>query len=267
MTRPELATASDSVSTASGGRSGINPVARLIAAIVIAGGLVWSIDPVSAGVALALELCLTLVLGVTPRAFWHRTAPIWVAAPLSALTLLLYGHSSGRVHVHWLFIEISDGSIVLALAVCLRVLAIALPAAVLFIGVDPTDLADGLIQLIHLPERFVIGALAALRLAGLFRADYQALEFARRARGVADRGRLRRFLGLAFALLVLSIRRGTALATTMEARGFGGDTARSWARVSRWGAHEWAAIAVAAGLVMVAIAASVASGQWAFIGQ
>jgi len=245
----------------------MNPVARLIAAMVIAGGLVWSIDLVSAGVALALELLLTLALGVKPHAFWHRTAAIWVAAPLSGLTLLLYGQSSGRVYVHWLFIEISDGSIVLALAVCLRVLAIALPAVVLFIGVDPTDLADGLIQLIHLPERFVIGALAALRLAGLLRADYQALELARRARGVADRGRVRRFLGLTFALLVLSIRRGTALATTMEARGFGGDTARSWARLSRWGARDWAAIAVAAGVVVVAIAAGVASGQWAFLGH
>jgi energy-coupling factor transport system permease protein len=257
----------DSVSMPSSSQWGINPVARLIAAIVVAGGLIWSIDLVSAGVALALELLLTLAVGVTPRAFWRRTAPIWVAAPLSGLTLLLYGHSSGRVHVQWLFIEISDGSIVLALAICLRVLAIALPAAVLFVGVDPTDLADGLIQLVHLPERFVIGALAALRLAGLLRADYHALELARRARGVADRGRVRRFLGLAFALLVLSIRRGTALATTMEARGFGGNTARSWARVSRWGAREWVTIAMAAGVVAVAIAAGVASGQWAFLGR
>ncbi len=267
MTVPELATAPDPVRAAPSMHGRINPVARLIAAIVIAGGLVWSIDVVSAGVALALEMLLTLALGVTPRAFWHRTAVIWVAAPLSGLTLLLYGQSSGRVHLHWLFVEISDGSIVLAVAVCLRVLAIALPAAVLFIGVDPTDLADGLIQLIHLPERFVIGALAALRLAGLFRADYRALELARRARGVADRSRVRRFLGLAFALLVLSIRRGTALATAMEARGFGGSTPRSRARLSRWGAREWATIAVSAGVVVVAVAAGVVTGQWVLLGS
>ena len=48
-----------------------------------------------------------------------------------------------------------------------------------------------------------------MRLAGLLRDDFRMLELARRARGVADRGRLRRFLGLAFAVLVLSIRRGT----------------------------------------------------------
>ncbi len=148
---------------------------------------------------------------------------------------MLYGQRSGRVHVEWLLVQVSDGSLWLGLATLLRVLAIGLPAVVLFAQVDPTDFADGLAQVLHLPARFVLGAFAGIRLAGLFADDRRALELARRARGVADRGRLRRLAGLAFALFVLSIRRGSALATAMEARGFGGDVRRTWARPSRFG--------------------------------
>ena len=139
--------------------------------------------------------------------------------------------------------RISEGSLTLALATFFRVLAIGLPAVVLFVTVDPTDLADGLAQLLRLPARFVLGALAGMRLLGLLTDDWRALALARRARGVADTGRVRRVLGMAFALLVLSIRRGSTLATAMEARGFGGTGPRTWARESRFGWREWVLLA------------------------
>jgi energy-coupling factor transport system permease protein len=160
---------------------------------------------------------------------------------------------------------VSDGSIDLAIATALRVLAIGLPAVVLFMTVDPTDLADGLAQVWRLPSRFVLGALAALRLVGLFLDDWRFLELARRARGVGDRGRLRRIPGQVFALLVLAIRRGSRLATAMEARGFGGPTPRTWARESRFGWREWAVLIAGLMVGMIAIAAAVLTGHWNFI--
>jgi energy-coupling factor transport system permease protein len=118
---------------------------------------------------------------------------------------------------------------------------------------------------LHLPARFVLGAFAGIRLAGLFADDRRALELARRARGVADRGRLRRLAGLAFALFVLSIRRGSALATAMEARGFGSDARRTWARPSRFGLPEVGLIALGAAIAGAATIAAVATGSWNFI--
>jgi energy-coupling factor transport system permease protein len=187
---------------------------------------------------------------------------VWIAAPLGALTLALYGRPSGHVWAHWLLVEVSDGSLQLGAAAGLRVLAIALPAVALLVGVDPTELADGLAQVARLPARFVVGSLAAFRLLGDLGADLRSLELARRARGIADRGRIRRLLGLLFAVLVLAVRRGSALATAMEARGFGALTARSWARPSPFGAREVVLIAVAAAIVAVAVAAAVVTGWW-----
>jgi energy-coupling factor transport system permease protein len=244
----------------------INPVAKLSAAIILGLALLLSLDWVSAAVAVGCEVLLLPWAGVGARRLAIRALPIVIAALLAGLTISLYGRTSGTVYFSFLFARVSDGSLSLAIATVLRILAIALPALVLFLTVDPTDLADGLAQVLHLPARFVLGGLAALRLANLFLDDWRSLELARRARGIADRGRLRRFLSQAFALLVLSIRRGSKLATAMEARGFGGPTPRTWARESRFGWRELLLLLIGAVVAAVAITAAVMAGTWRFLG-
>lgn len=243
----------------------INPVAKLGVSALIAIPLILTLDVVSAAVALALECVLFLFAGIGWREFWLRTWPVWIAAPLTGLTIALYGEASGAIYFEWFVVRVSEGSLTLALATMLRVLAIALPSVVLFITVDPTDLADGLAQIVRLPARFVLGALAGLRMVGLFIDDWRALELARRARGVADQGRVRRLAGMVFALLVLSIRRGAKLATAMEARGFGAPVRRTWARESTFGRREWALLLIGALIAAVSVAAAVMAGSWNFI--
>jgi len=242
-----------------------NPVAKLLAIMALTIPLVLTLDAVSAGVALAIELALFPGAGLGWRQFWRRTWIVWLLAPLTGLTIALYGQESGQVYAEWFVVRISEGSLELAVATMLRVLAIALPSVVLFATVDPTDLADGLAQVLRVPSRFVLGALAGLRMIGLFMDDWRALELARRSRGVADRGRIRRFLGMAFALLVLSIRRGTKLAVAMEARGFGAPVARTWARESRFGGADWMLVLLGAAVAAVAVGAAVVTGSWNFI--
>lgn len=240
----------------------LNPVAALAAGLAPALILIATIDVVSAATALLLQLLLLPLLGVDTRTLIRRTAPVWIAAPLTGLTIMLYGQTSGSVYVEFLFLRISDGSIELALASMLRVLAIGIPAVALFARVDVTRLGDALAQTLRLPARFVLGAVAALRMITVLRDDLRMLERARRARGLADRGRLRRLGGLALSLLVLAIRRGAALAIAMEARGFGAPVTRTWMRPSRWTHLDTATVLVALGVAVLATIAAVATGQW-----
>lgn len=240
----------------------VNPVAKLLAAVLLAVCLVLTLDPVSAAVAVLLELLLLPLLRIPPRRFWLRTLPVWIGAPLTGLTIALYGQPAGAVYFEWLFIRISEGSLALAVATTLRVIAIALPAVALFITIDPTDLADGLAQTLRLPARFVLGALAGTRLIGLATADWRTVSLARRARGVGDRNVFARLAGTGFALLVLTIRRGSTLATAMEGRGFGAPVERTWARPARWGLREWLVVGAGLAVGLAGVSAALIAGTW-----
>ena len=244
-----------------------NPVARVLALLVATTPLLITIDPVSAGVALALEMALIPLSGVSARSFFLKATPLLVAAPLGALSMLLYAAPGG--HVYWSFgpAAISDHSMWLALGIALRMCALVIPAIALLDRIDPTDMGDGLAQILHLPARPVLAALAGARMTSLMAADWKALERARRARGVGDASRIRSFLRGSFSLLVFALRRSGKLATTMEARGFGASRARTWARPSRLRAADAALMAVAIAVPTIALTVSVWAGTFALVGR
>ena len=244
-----------------------NPVARVLALLVATTPLLISIDPVSAGVALALELALIPLSGVSARSFALKATPLAVAAPLGALSMLLYASPGGRVFWEFGPAAISEHSIWLALGIGLRMCALVIPAIALLDRIDPTDMGDGLAQILHLPARPVLASLAGARMTSLMAADWKALERARRARGVGDASRIRSFLRGSFSLLVFALRRSGKLATTMEARGFGAKGQRTWARPSRLRAADAVLIAVAVAIPAIALAVSVWAGTFVLVGR
>lgn len=245
---------------------GVNPVTKVAMVLVLAVPLLVSLDAVSAGAAIALELLCVPLTGVAAATVLKRLVPVLVFAPVAGLSMLLYARPGGTVYGTFFFATVSDDSLALSLAVMLRVVALALPLILLFARTDPTELADALAQVAKLPSRFVLGVLAGARTVGLFVDDWRTMALARRARGLGDRGAIRRFFGMAFVLLVFAVRRGTALATAMEARGFGADVERTWARPSTVSTRDAVALAGAAVLVAVALGAAVATGAFRIVG-
>lgn len=244
----------------------INPVFRIFGAFAASIPLLFTLDCVSASVALLLEFVIFACIKLPPWRVIRLSWPVWVGAPTSALTVLLYGKSGGNTWFQWWLMHATDRSAMLAVATSLRILAIGVPSIVMVIGLDATDLADAFSQVLHLPDRFVYGGLAGIRLFGVLQDDWAALTASRRSRGLGDEHRVRAFFPQSFALLVLSIRRSTTLATAMEARGFGGVGARSHARVSRVRARDWWIFAVCAIVPSVAVVAALYFGTFAFLG-
>jgi energy-coupling factor transport system permease protein len=230
----------------------INPVAQLTAIGVVTVVLLTSLDLVTPAVVVAAELCLLPAAGLTsPRAVWRRTWP-----------LLLGAGSVGVVNV----LLSADADAVTGVGLGLRVVGLALPGVLLIATTDPVRLADALTLHWHVSTRFAFGALAALRLVPLLTGEFESVRLARRARGVeAGRNpvaRARLFAGIGFALLVGAVRRGSRLATAMDARGFDSGLPRTNARGSRL--HRRDAMFVA-GTVLVcatAIALSIRTGAW-----
>jgi energy-coupling factor transport system permease protein len=244
-----------------------NPTAKLVASALLTFILMASVDPVTPAVAIALELALVPLFGIRYPALARRTWPLLVsAAGVFLFTLVFTTHSGGATLLHAGPLNLTEDALVAALGLALRILAVALPGLVVFATTDPTDLADSLIQQVRVPPRFAIGALAAFRMVPLLADEWEMLTLARRARGV-DAGRnpfakLKIFASTAFALLVGAIRRGTRLATAMDARGFDSHRTRTVARRQRFVPADAAVIAGALAVAATAIGVSVAAGTF-----
>jgi len=229
-----------------------NPLAKLGAAAIAMLVLFVSVDPVTPLLFLVAIAVAVGLSGIDPRALLVRAAPLFVAAAGAAFVNGVFG-SGGP-------------SIVAAAATGLRLIAIALAGVVAFVTIDPTDLADALVQHLHAPPRFAIGSLAAFRLLPLFASEWETIGLARRARGIDDRGgwiaRAGSFRERAFTLLVAAIRRGVRLALAMDARGFAAATCRTVARPQPFTGRD-RALLLAATVVSIAIVAVGATlGTW-----
>jgi energy-coupling factor transport system permease protein len=249
----------------------VNPVNRLGAAMILTFPLFISLDWVSAVTVVGLEIAIWL--GLHHRAWLtqlgrlaRRSLPLLLATPLAFISMAAYGDPAGRIYFHWGLITVSDQSLSYGAAVAARIIAVGMACLVTLIGVDPTDMADGLAQVWHLPARFVLGTLAGVRLIAHLSADWRLMSLARRARGLGDARALRRYATLAFALLVSAIRRGSTLATAMQARGFG-RPGRTWARPSRVGWPDLWCLVVAGLIVAAGLGVSWATGHFRWIGS
>ena len=238
--------------------SRINPVAQLTALGIVTLVLLTSLDVVTPAVVLAAELCLLPAAGLTgARDLWRRTWP-----------LLLGAGSVGVVNV----LLARDADPLTGVGLALRVLGLALPGVLLVASTDPVRLADALTIHWRVPTRFAYGALAALRLAPLLVLEFESVRLARRTRGVeAGRdpvARVRLLAGVAFTLLVGAVRRGSRLATAMDARGFDSGIPRSNARGSTLHRRDAWFVLGTAGVCSLAVTLSVVTGNWSpvFVG-
>ncbi|APF41914.1 cobalt transporter [Neomicrococcus aestuarii] len=242
-----------------------NPLSKLVAVLAATLPLVVTMDFVSAAVVLVGTLALLPLSGVSPVLFFQRAWILVVASLLTVWGTAIIAEDSGRTLLDLGIYSISEGSLSLGAATGLRAIGIAVPAVLVMASTDPTDLADALAQRAKLPHRFVLGALAAMRLLGLLAEEWKTLGMARRARGVGSFGspldRIKANTGQAFGLMVQAIRRASRLALSMEAKGFGGHH-RTWARPSTFSLLDLWVLLGGLALGALAVWAAVSAGTW-----
>ena len=244
-----------------------NPALKLAAATVPTVALVATTDVVTPAVVLAVLLLALPFSGVSLGPQLRRSWPLLVGAVMVGLVNALVGSTtSGRILFDAGPFHLTSDSALVGLGITLRVLAISLPGVLVLAATDPVDLADSLVQQARAPARFAYGTLAALRLLPLLAEEWDTLSMARRARGI-DAGRspvgaVRLFASQVLALLVGAIRRGTRLATAMDARGFDSGLPRTFARRQVVTAPDVGLVAAAVLVTATAVAVSMELGRW-----
>jgi energy-coupling factor transport system permease protein len=224
----------------------VHPLAKIAAALVLMFALFITIDPLTPALVLIAEIAAIPLIGIPSRALIRRALPVFIAAiGIGFFNALLSGNVNGGV------------------AIGLRLVGISLAGIVAVASIDPTELADALVEHLHAPRRFTVGALAAFRLMPLFADEWQTIAMARRARGL-DNGRLTAFFSMTRSLLVAAIRRAARLAVAMDGRGFADPGCRTLARPRAIDAGDWSLIAAAIAIALMTTGISIAAGSWRF---
>lgn len=248
----------------------LNAGTKLLATFLLSLGLILVKDWVTALAILILEIALFTFWGARPLHLLLRFWPLLLGTLLTGWSTALIAEKTGQTLLQVGFIWITTDSLVTGIALMIRGLALALTGLLIITTTDPTDMGDSLAQTARLPARFVLAALAAFRLLGILATDWNALGQARRARGLGARDspirRARTVTGQAFALLVQAIRRGTRLAITMEARGFGAGP-RTWARVPVYRSQDVLFLLLSIGVLLASYLISSQMGSLTWIWQ
>jgi energy-coupling factor transport system permease protein len=248
----------------------VNPLARIVFVIIVSVPLLVSLDAMSAGVTLLLEMATWPLwrgsLQLPGRRAGLLIAVVATGVVTSGIATLLYGRAGGAELFVWGPVRITELSATLALATMLRVAALVIPSVLVFATLDLAQLADALDQIAHIPSRFVWGSIAGLRLIQLTSTDFALVRFARRARGLPS-GPLRALM----PLMVLSLRRAESLSMAMDARAFDAGApsnpvaARTNYRASVLTWRDGLGVFVAMVIATCAIVISVLTGEWHFV--
>ena len=227
----------------------LNPVAKL----ALASGIIIATFLAASYPALVGLLVITLALGAYAGVFSRLASLLKVLLPLAAIMLVLqmiFVQGGERL----VGFATSEG-LVTGSKACLRLLGVALPLVLVLTVTKLTDLANACVEILRVPYRYAFAFTTALRFVPLFGQEMNAIMEAQTARGVEydtknPIKKLQLMLPLCIPLLISSVGKTDATALAAEQRGFYLRTRESSYKRYPLQALDFAAIAVAAALIV-----------------
>lgn len=227
----------------------LNPVAKL----ALASGIIIATFLAASYPALVGLLVITLALGAYAGVFSRLASLLKVLLPLAAIMLVL----------QMIFVQggerlvgfVTSEGLVTGSKACLRLLGVALPLVLVLTVTKLTDMANACVEILHVPYRYAFAFTTALRFVPLFGQEMNAIMEAQTARGVEydtknPIKKLQLMLPLCIPLLISSVGKTDATALAAEQRGFYLRTRESSYKRYPLQALDFAAIAVAAALIV-----------------
>ena len=230
----------------------LNPVTKLAlaAAIILATFLADTY-----GLLIAL-LALTFALGAYARATSGLVSLAKLMVPLSVIMLVLQTAfiRTGDPVFAWVTVD----GLVTGSKAALRLLGVALPLILMLTVTKLNDLANAVVEVLHVPYRYAFTFTTALRFVPVFSQEMNAIMEAQTARGVeydtkTPLKKLQLMLPLCIPLLVSSVGKTDATALAAEQRGFYLRTRESSYKRYPMAGGDFAVLACCAALIVLGV--------------
>ena len=227
----------------------LNPIAKLaLAAGIIIATFLGDTYPMLLGL-----LALTLVLGAYAGVFKNLLSLLKLLIPLAVVMLALQTAfvCTGDAVALWMTVD----GLVTGTKACLRLLGVALPLILMLTVTKLNDLANACVEILHVPYRYAFTFTTALRFVPVFSQEMNAIMEAQTARGVEydtknPFKKIKLMLPLCIPLLVSSVGKTDATALAAEQRGFYLRTRESSYKRYPFVADDYAALLIAAALII-----------------
>ena len=228
----------------------LNPVTKLaLAAGIILATFLGDTYPL-----LIALLALTFALGAYARAAGGLVSLSKLMVPLSLIMLVLQTAfiRTGNPLALW----VTTDGLVTGTKAALRLLGVALPLILMLTVTKLNDLANAVVEVLHVPYRYAFTFTTALRFGPVFSQEMKAIMEAQTARGVEDDTKnplktIQLMLPLCVPLLVSSVGKTDATALAAEQRGFYLRTRESSYKRYPMAAADYAVLAASVALIVL----------------
>lgn len=231
-------------------------LALVVASMIPAFTVVWTVDPLTPILVGVSTIALLWAWTPNRSVSFRALGVIFAGAFFISVTSLLYAKPAGVVYAAWGFAQITDGSVGVAIASFLRILALALPATIIVRAIRPHEMIATTVVRRVVPGRVALATLVALRLIPVIVADLSETRLARRAAG----SRLP-FSSLVVTTFVIAIRRAIRMSEIAEVRGFS-KPGRVWVSYRRFSLRDWVLVTVSIGCGIGALVVTGVAGLW-----
>ena len=230
----------------------LNPVSKLaLAAGIILATFLGDTYPL-----LIALLALTFALGAYARAAGGLVSLSKLMVPLSLIMLVLqtaFIRTGDPV-----FLWVTTDGLVTGTKAALRLLGVALPLILMLTVTELNDLANAVVEVLHVPYRYAFTFTTALRFVPVFSQEMNAIMEAQTARGVEydtknPLKKIQLMLPLCVPLLVSSVGKTDATALAAEQRGFYLRTRESSYKRYPMGAADYAVLAASVALIVLGV--------------
>ena len=230
----------------------MNPITKIFLTIVICIAAFLADNIFYLAFLLLFDLLLGVIGGVTRKALSIFKGLLKVSVFLFILQILIVRRGD---RVFWI---ITDEGLLLASKVVLRLIVVCLPLTLILAVTQVSDLANALVQVLHVPYPYAFTLTTAIRFIPQFMEEMSGIMEAQTARGVEFDTRnfvkkIGMILPLCAPLLISSIRRTTATAIAAEVRGFELRTNQSGYKKYSFHLVDLAAVLVCAALIVGAV--------------
>ena len=230
----------------------MNPLTKILLAVCICAAGFISDNIFYLLFLLLLDMMIGLAAGIFKKALSILKGLLKVSIFLFILQVLFVRRGTP---VFWI---ITDEGLMLAAKVVLRLIIACIPLALMLAVTQISDLANALVQVLHLPYKYAFTLTTSIRFIPQFMEEMGDIMEAQTARGVEfdTKNGLKKIglvLPLCVPLLISSVRRTDATAVAAEVRGFELRTTKSGFKKYPFRLIDLAAFLICAALIAGAV--------------